>query len=257
MILREKDINRRFWSFLVFSLSGLLGLIVFSIPNLKEPLLAMLSGLFGISMIINSIFKNVEVPEQEITKINIDRNKIIRPILAGTFSSSLVSIFPALGPAQAAILASQIFGQLKARAYLVMMGCINTVSMIFSLITLYTISKARNGPIVIVQEIMKRFGMKELILFVVISLITAGIAVILSLLLGKIFTKIINKIKYKTISMSIILLISIMVFYFSGFLGILILTTSTAIGLIPNLVNVGRHNSMGCLLIPVILYFIL
>ena len=59
------------------------------------------------------------------------------------------------------------------------------------------------------------------------------------------------------ISISIILLISLMVFYFSGFLGILILITATGIGLIPTLLNVGRHNSMGCLLVPVILYFIL
>lgn len=257
MILREKNNNKRFWSFVVFSLSGLLGLIVFSIPNLKEPLLAMLSGLFGISMIINSIFKNTEVPEQTITKININKNKILKPILAGTFSSSLVSIFPALGPAQAAILASQIFGQIKARAYLVMMGCINSVSVIFGLITLYTINKARNGPIVIVQEIIKNFGSKELILLIIISIITAGISVILSLFLGKIFTKIINKINYKKISMSIILFISLMVFYFSGFLGILILITATGIGLIPNLLDVGRHNSMGVLLVPVILYFIL
>jgi putative membrane protein len=257
MILREKNNNKRFWSFLVFSLSGLLGMIVFSIPNLKEPLLAMLSGLFGISMIINSIFKNTEIPEQMITKIKINKNKIIKPILAGTFSSSLVSIFPALGPAQAAILASQVFGQVRARAYLVMMGCINAVSVIFGLITLYTISKARNGPIVIVQEMIKNFGLKELILLLIISIITAGISVILSLFFGKIFTRIINKINYKKISMGVILLISLMVFYFSGFLGILILITATAIGLIPNLLDIGRHNSMGCLLVPVILYFIL
>ena len=257
MILREKDTNKRFWSFVVFSLSGLLGLIVFSIPNLKEPLLALLSGLFGISMIVKSVLKGVNVPQQTITSNRIKKKKIIKPILAGAFSSSLVSIFPALGPAQAAILASQIFGQLKAKSYLVMMGCINTVSMIFGLITLYTISKARNGPIVIIQEIIGNFGIKELTLLITISIITAGISVVLALLLGKLFTRIINSINYKKISISIILLITIIVFYFSGLLGILILTTATAIGLMPNLLDVGRHNSMGCLLVPVILYFIL
>ena len=48
-----------------------------------------------------------------------------------------------------------------------------------------------------------------------------------------------------------------MVFYFSSFIGLYILIISTCIGIIPNVVNVKRSHSMGVLLLPVILFFIL
>ncbi len=48
-----------------------------------------------------------------------------------------------------------------------------------------------------------------------------------------------------------------MVIYFSGIIGLLILVTSTAIGIIPALIGVKRSNAMGCLLLPVILFFVL
>jgi len=44
-----------------------------------------------------------------------------------------------------------------------------------------------------------------------------------------------------------------MVIYFSGFLGLMILIIATGIGLIPNIVDISRSNSMACLLMPIIL----
>ena len=66
MILREENHIKRLWSFAVVALSGTLGLIVFGIPNLKDPLLPMLSGLFGVSVLLLSISQKVSLPEQKI-----------------------------------------------------------------------------------------------------------------------------------------------------------------------------------------------
>jgi len=44
--------------------------------------------------------------------------------------------------------------------------------------------------------------------------------------------------------------------FLSGKYGILILLVSTSLGIVPPLVGVGRNHLMGCLLLPVILYFI-
>ena len=51
--------------------------------------------------------------------------------------------------------------------------------------------------------------------------------------------------------------VTVLVFVFSGFLGLFVLIVSTSIGLIPNLAGVGKNNAMGCLLLPVMLYFLL
>ena len=135
--------------------------------------------------------------------------------------------------------------------------CINTVSMILSLITLFTIEKARNGSIIVVQQLLKNIDMNTLILFLSVALIAGGIATFLTMYISRIFSKIMNKVNYSFLSIAIIIFVCFMVFYFSGFIGLLILIVATAIGLLPNIVNVSRSNSMACLLIPIILLSLL
>lgn len=258
MILRERGMNKKAWSFFVFLISGVLGLIVFNIPTLNEPLLPMLSGIFGTSMLVTSLYEKVKIPKQNITDdTKIEKKHFFKSIVSGTFSGSIVSIFPGMGPAQAAILGSQIAGELGTYGFIILVGGIGTVSMLMSLITLFSISKARNGAIIVVEEMLGKFGINELVVMIAVALIAAGIAVFLSLNIAKIFSKIITKVDYKKVCIGVIAFVSLLVFYFSGWIGGLVLITATAIGLIPSFTNIGRNHGMGCLLLPVILYFVL
>ena len=100
MILKEIGLDKKFWAIVIFFLSGILGLIVLSIPNLKQPLFPMLSGLFGISILIVSLFQKVEIPEQRITEmIKMNGKDILKVVGVGTFSGSLTALFPGLGAA--------------------------------------------------------------------------------------------------------------------------------------------------------------
>ena len=258
MILREENLNKKFWAFVVVALSGILGLIVFNMPNLKDPLLPMLSGLFGVSVLFLSLTQKVVLPIQRTTEmVKVKTRNVIKALGSGIFSGSLVSIFPGLGPAQAAVVAGQIVGKIDVFSYLILVGGINTVSMILSLITLFTIEKARNGSIIVVQQLLQNININSLILFLAVALIAGGIATFLTLYVSKIFSTIMNKVNYSILSILIISFIGIMVVYFSGFIGLLILIIATAIGLIPNIVEVSRSNSMACLLIPIILVNVL
>ncbi len=254
MILREEDMNKRFWAFVVASLSGILGLIVFNLPNLKDPLLPMLSGLFGVSVLLLSLTQKVILPIQRTTgMIKLKTKNTIKAIASGIFSGSLVSVFPGLGPAQAAVLAGQIAGKIDTFSYLILVGGINTVSMILSLITLFTIGKARNGSIIVVQQLLEVISLDTLMLFLAVALAAGGIAAMITLYVSKLFSGIMNRLNYSALSISIITFVAAMVLYFSGILGFLILIIATSIGLIPNIVNVSRSNSMACLFIPIIL----
>ena len=254
MIFREESIDKKFWAFVVASLSSILGLIVFSIPNLKDPLLPMLSGLFGVSVLLLSLTQKVALPIQRATEmVKVKTANMLKALGSGVFSGSLVSIFPGLGPAQAAVLAGQIVGEIEVFSYLILVGGINTVSMILSLVTLFTIQKARNGSIIVVQQLMNNVSVSVLMLFLAVALAAGAIATFLTLYVSKVFSAIMNKVNYSLLSISIIAFVALMVIYFSGPLGFLILVVSTFIGLIPNIVNVSRTNSMACLLVPVIL----
>ncbi|MCH8003093.1 MAG: tripartite tricarboxylate transporter permease [Nanoarchaeota archaeon] len=258
MILIEKKIDGKFWAFVVFSMAGILGILVLTMPNLKQPLFPLLSGLFGVSMLIVSLSNQVEIPKQRITDtIKISKFENFRALIAGTFSGSFVSFFPGLGPAQAAILGSNLMGSLGTYTFLILIGSINTVNMAVSLVSLYTINKARNGAVLAIRELLTSIDLNTLILFLATILFAGGIAVFLALFLTRIFVKIIDKVNYSMLCVSVISLITILVFYFSSWMGILILIISTAIGIVPNIVNVKRSHSMGCLMLPVILFFVL
>ncbi len=258
MILIEKGLDKKFWAFSIFLMAGILGIIVLTMPNLKQPLFPLLSGLFGISMLIVSLSNKVEIPKQRITEtIKIPKFENIRALIAGTLSGSFVSFFPGLGPAQAAILGSQIMGRLGTYAFLVLIGSINTVNMIVSLVSLYTINKARNGAVLAIRELLASIDLNSLILFLAASLFAAGIATFLALLLTRVFARMIGKVNYSMLCIFVISLITILVFYLSSWLGLLILIAATGIGIIPNIINVKRSHSMGCLMLPVILFFVL
>jgi putative membrane protein len=259
MIWKEKGISGKIKGLTVFLMSGALGLIVLvGIPNLEQPLLPMLSGLFGISTLITSLSENVKVPPQKISdSIEVGKKNMFKVVTAGTITGSIAGLFPGLGSAQAAIIASEFLGNIGNYAFIVLVGGINTVNFAFSLVALYTIEKARNGAVVAMMQILEKTDLNTLIAYLAAALLAGGIATFLTMWLVRVFAKLITKISYPKLCMGIIILIILMAIYFSSWIGLLILIVSTAVGIIPGLWGVKRSLSMGCLLLPVILFFVM
>ena len=258
MIAKEGSISKSLWAVFVFFISGILGIIVLGWPNLSEPLLPMISGLFGISTLLTSLMQKVKIPKQRITEtIKVDFGKKVKAIVAAVLSGSFAGFMPGLGSAQAAIIAMQFVGNIGDYAFLILVGGINTVNFVFSLATFYSMQKARNGAVVAIMELIKSISFEQLMVFLFVALIAGCIATLLTLYFTRIFSGLIVKVNYRVLCIIIIGFVSLMVAFFSGFTGLLVLITSTAIGIIPPLIGVKRSNAMGCLLLPVILFFIL
>ncbi len=254
-ILCENSIKRKIWSFSIFSMAGLLGILTLGIPNLKEPLLPLLSGLFGLSTLLSSAINSSNIPIQVKDANEVRKTTLLKSVAAGVFSGSLTGIFPALGPAQAAMLARNLAGKSGKRGYLVMLGAVSASSMLFGLVTLFAISKARNGSIAILSEIVS-VDFSVFLLLTAATLTAAGAAFILASAIGKFFAGNIYKISYTKTSFFITAFITAITFYFSQFTGLLILATGTAIGMLTIMKRVPRHNLMGCLMLPVITYYL-
>ena len=252
LILKEK--NSKIIALLIFLLSGTLGMIT-TTSKIQQPLLPLLAGLFGISSIIFSLFKKTKIPMQKISYPKLKRKEIVTPLSLGLFSSLLIGFIPALSSSQAATLSSSI-KDLKIKPFLILMGSINTFFMLISFVALYTINKARSGSVVAIEHILENITFNHIIFFFSISLITAGLAAIVTINLGKIFTKIINKINYKILLMIVILMMLILTIIINGFTSILILLTATFIGLIPHLTNIRKIHLMGSLIIPTIIFLL-
>ena len=257
-VMIVKDKGKRLKSLLAFLLAGCLGLIIFSIPNLEQPLFPLLSGLFGFSLLLASLMQKSKIPKQNLKKpLTISNKNVVKSVSAASGVGFIAAFLPGFGSSQAAIVATNIVGDIGDEGFLSLVGGINTANMLISIATAYILQKARNGAILTVNELLGNIGFKEMILFLGVALIVGGIASVLAVKISKVFSRYIVKVNYNYIVLGIIIFITLLTFYFDGFLGLLILITATAIGLITSFWNIGKNHLMGCLIIPVILYFIL
>jgi putative membrane protein len=251
MIYFEKEKKK---SILILILAGFLGLATFDL-NIEQPLLPLLTGLFGTSTIINSIKTNSSPPKQIIEKLPIEKSEIIKPTLATILISPICSLLPGLGSAQAATIGSTIFKKLNKEQFMILLGSINTLVISTSFITLYLFEKNRTGAAAAISQIanLTTQNIKLVILVIIISSI---ISIPIALFFSKLIAKNINKINYKKASKIILIFLIIITASFSGFYGILVLTISTLLGLLCLELGTKRSLLMSSILIPTIIFYL-
>lgn len=96
------------------------------------------------------------------------------------------------------------------------MGGISSANFVVSLITLYAISKARNGAVVAMSTLVPAIGSKELILFLSICLLVGGISIMLASPLSIMFSRIVEKVNYKWLCTAVIITMLVVVIALSG-----------------------------------------
>jgi putative membrane protein len=127
------------------------------------------------------------------------------------------------------------------------------------LIALFLIMRPRSGAAIVVNQLIsvEHWGgtvMPEMLTYLVLAgLIAAILGFFLTLVIAKWFAKVFNKFPYKKIVTGIIISIIVMVFMFTGVLGLFILAISTSLGLMAPFFGVRRSHAMGVLLLPVII----
>jgi len=247
LIFTEK---RKISSLFVFLISGVLGLCALNL-DVKEPLLPLLTGLFGSSMIIMSIKNKIKIPPQEITKPTCN---LLRPIVGSLIASPLCGFLPGLGSGQAAVLGSTISKPDK-KGFLVLIGATNILVMGLSFVSLYAISKTRTGAAVAIQELIGNLSWKVLGIILFVILLSGIISFFLTKFLAEFFSQKIYKMNYTILSIATLIILVIIVFIFSGIMGILILLASTMTGIFFNSLAIKKTNMMGCLLIPTMIYY--
>lgn len=255
LILREK----RIWLALtIFILAGFLGYTTLNLP-VKEPLLPLLTGLFGSSALIISLKQKTKISNQKITKlkeIKIPKKQFLKSTAGAIISAPLCSFLPGIGAGHAAIIGSEFIKQSK-KGFIVLLGAINTIVIGLSFITLYSIGRTRTGAAVAISEILQQTIQPTHLAIIITTIIISGIlAFFLSLNLSKFAAKYITKINYTTLSTFILIILFIITLIFSNLLGILVFITSTALGIFTILSGARRINLMGVLLVPTILFYL-
>jgi len=251
-ILLEVENLKIIWATILYSLAGVLGLVVLGGLHISQPLFPMLSGLFGVSILISSMNSRVKIPKQTVTyETNVFSLSNILDGLKALLAGGFMGLLPTLGPSQAAVLAQGFSGFKRPDRFLVVLGGINTVDTLFTLTTLYVIGKARSGVLVVIQRFVD-LNLQDYLILVVTAFSALGFAVYITIKTGRFFANWVDRFPYTFISLIIIILVSTMVWIFSGKLGLLVLVVAAAIGLLSQLVGVRKIHAMACLSLPVI-----
>jgi putative membrane protein len=251
LIYNEK--SSKINAILIFTLAGFLGIASLNLKN-STPLLPLLTGLFGTSTIIHSIKSKTKIPKQETKKTKISKKELIKPTIATILVSPICSFFPGLGSSQAAIIGSEITGKQTREQFLVLVGSINTLVMSISFLTLYLFQKSRSGTAFAISQITQ-ISKTDLTIIIITIIISAIIAIPITLAISKSISKHIHKIPYIKISTPILILLIIITLSLSGLTGLIILMTSTALGLTCIEISCRRNFLMGAILIPTIIFY--
>ena len=249
--------NKPQTALIIFALSGFLGELTFSLP-IKEPLLPLLTGLFGTSALLISIKQKVSLPKQtthSLKQIPIINKEVFKGALTSVLVAPLCSFLPGIGSGHAATLGSELVPQTR-KSFLVLLGAINTIILGLSFTALFAIEKTRTGAAAAVDILLPQKELSSLVYLLLAMALASIISFYLGVSLSKLFAKNINKINYSKLSIAILILLFTLVALLSNFQGILVLLTGTAIGVFCISSNVQRINLMGCLLVPTILYYL-
>jgi len=256
MIVLERSKIGILWAAMIFFLSGFLGLLALdtSLCTGDVALMPLLSGLFGISVLLPSVFSKSGLPKQKIKDEPLELRPNVRPLCAGTAAGILTGVIPGVGPSQGTVLAQLAARSKGAREFLVSVSGVNTSKALISFVALFAIGRARSGAAVAVGQIME-VGLRELIFLIGVALFAGGIAAMIQLHLGKLAAKHMGKMPYRAICSAVIVTIIGMTVWYAGLVGLPILGTATAIGLLPAIARVKRTFCMGVIMLPCILYF--
>jgi len=256
----------------VFVLCGVFGLIILDFPvdspiGLASPVLfPALSGLFGMPTLLTSLMTKPVIPKQVIEQVTLSdemKKSSMLSIFTGSIAGVLVSIIPGITSATGTIMAMNARGASGSRQTIVTLSAVNTASAFAVIAVLFIILRPRSGAALAVQDLISVEEWSQLVMpanlaYLLIVLIVGGaLSFFLTVKVGKLFAKSFAKVPYTKVVLATILSICVLVFLFTGFLGLLVLLVATILGLLPVQWGVRRSHCMGVLLIPVILHFLL
>lgn len=258
MILSERKPKKIASAVLIISLSGLLGVLTLSsslIPQ-QNALFPLFTGMFGLSTLIVSLSERSKLPKQiDDSSLKISKKGIIKSLVLASIAGIIVGFLPAIGISEAATVVQYVGGTGESRSFLITVSGINTANDIFSLISLYLVGNPRSGASVAIQRILTELTLFDVLFLIGVICFVAGIAAILTLFLGKIIPKYLERLNYRYLCTSVIIFILTIIFLFTGPLGLLVAFTSLSVGLLCVYLEIRRSHCMGVLLLPSIIFF--
>jgi putative membrane protein len=243
---------------LIFCGSGVLGLFAFGfaplavgmIPGAGSVLMPLLTGLFGIVVLLET--GDAKIPKQKFREIKQTNTEIIVSAIPGSVAGLFIGWLPGLSNATAnALFLYRQRKKTEYREYIIATSAANTANAIIGIAAFFAISRMRNGVMVALSTLED--AVPSFSSLMLVGVMSAGIAFLLTILTAK-SAQLLNKISAKFLSQIVCALMIALTYVLTDWFGLWILLLSILIGLLPGLFGVERMFCMGAISLPVILF---
>ncbi|MCD6414085.1 MAG: tripartite tricarboxylate transporter permease [Candidatus Diapherotrites archaeon] len=232
--------SRKILTAAIFVLAGILGLNTLGEPN---SFLALFSGFFGASTIINSLMSNPEVPKQKLVEARV-------PAFKPVFLGSLAGLFSGLTPGISSSisgLAVKKLGKVSDEDFLVVLGGANTVYAFMAIAAIFIIGRPRSGAGLLLGDSAGMF------MLVGGFLLALGLASFLAWKLAPMVVLVFNTLPTKGLNIVALGFLVALTLWFGVFP---LFIVSTSLGLVCLLSGVRRNTCMASILLPAVLYYL-
>ncbi len=150
-----------------------------------------------------------------------------------------------------------LFQHYSSKEFMISLSGANTANAIFSLIALYTIQRARSGAMVAMNELIniKEWEFSFIFIFLIIIIFVSIISYFTTIYLGDRISGFLSKINYSKLCTTVIIGLTFLVIFLTGWFGLVIYLISVPVGMIASFAKIRKTHAMGVILLPVIMYF--
>lgn len=249
MIFSEKG-KGKFFAAAVFALSGTLGYVTLNLGG-NEILFPLLSGLFGLPMLLLAIKSKTTLPETfSLESGELRKRDVIKPAIIGSVAGVIAGLLPGIGSSQATVLAQAK----NERTFLMSVAGVSVVDMVYSILALWLIGNPRSGIAAAVGTLVS-VDVNTALVFLSVILSAAGAGAFLTLKISRAAIFAIRSLDYQGLCLHTFVFVCALIFVFTGFFGLAIAGLALSVGVVANLADIRKSHAMGCLILPTILFF--
>lgn len=235
--------------------SGLLGLAFLDVTTAGvapggDTLLPLLSGLFGIPILVHA-YGGAGVPPQGGETIASSPQTTLGWGIVGALSGALVAYLPGVSAAVAAAISFSVLPATSGdRSFVATVSGVNTSNTIFALFAYVSMGTPRTGVLVAVERAKLPVNLPLVLAAIVVA---AAVAFVLVPIVGDRYLAVVGTADPRRLSLGVAGLLTLLVYAFTGWIGVGILLAASLVGHVPVRYGARRVHLMGVLLVPIAL----
>lgn len=232
-------------------LAGTLGTLVLDAgaANSQYVLFPLFAGLFGVPTLLLAA-RGEGVPRQGRSRpVTVPR--AAKGGTLGVAAGAIAGFLPGLGTSQAALLVDTAT-DLRREDFIALLGGITTADLFLSLAALYLIGNPRSGAAVAIRTVADRVTAETVARVLGMAMVSVGVGAVATRVLARRARRIVAARSQARIALGVTALVTAGTWFLTGWFGLLVLGTATALGTWTALAGVPRSHCMAALIVPTI-----